>query len=201
MRLAGYWLLTKQVILLRPLWATKIARDPGAARIEDIARKACLVFGKVFRTKAGKEPMGYVSFRSEAYISLGMVKTRSYFLIGPDSWPSWLWSPLSSRPTRWLILSDISTPLSAFLHHSCVLLFYDHTITIFTIPMTHILSYLSLTLPGLSLDSHSFDYSFLSRLCSFLLSPPHSLCNPSIFIYDVLSSELFSVMATLVYIV
>ena len=56
--------------------------------MEDIARKACLVFGKAVRAKAGKEPMGYVSFQSKAYISLGMVKTRSYSLIGPDSWPS-----------------------------------------------------------------------------------------------------------------
>ena len=79
---------------------------------------------------------------------------------------------------------------SPFLCHSCVLLFYDHTITILMILMTHAFSYLSLTLPGLSLDLHSFDYSSLSRLCSLLLSPPHSLCNRSIFTYDVLSSEL-----------
>ena len=76
------------------------------------------------------------------------------------------------------------------LHHSCVLLFYDHAITILTILMTHTFSYLSLTLPSLSLDPHSFNYSSLSRLCSLLLSPPHSLCNHSIFTYDVLSSEL-----------
>ena len=79
---------------------------------------------------------------------------------------------------------------SPSLHHSCALLFYDHTIMILTTPMTHIFSYLSLTLPGLSLDLHSFDYSFLSCLCPFLLSPPHSLCNHSIFTYDVLSLEL-----------
>ena len=79
---------------------------------------------------------------------------------------------------------------SPSLPHSCVLLFYDHAITTLTIPMTHTFSYLSLTLPGLSLDPHSFDYSSISRLCSLLLSPPHSLCNRSIFTYDVLSSEL-----------
>ena len=79
---------------------------------------------------------------------------------------------------------------SPSLHHSCVLLFYDHTITIFMIPMTHIFSYLPPTLPSLSLDLHSFDYLFLSCLCLFLLSPPHSLCNHSIFTYDVLSLEL-----------
>ena len=90
---------------------------------------------------------------------------------------------------------------SPSLHHSCILLFYDHAITILTILMTHTFSYLSLTLLGLSLDPHSFDYSSLSRLCSLLLSPPHSLCNHSIFTYDVLSLELLSVMATLVYIV
>ena len=76
------------------------------------------------------------------------------------------------------------------LHHSCVLLFYDYAITTLMILMTHTISYLSLTLPGLSLDPHSFDYSFLSRLCLLLLSPPHSLCNRSIFTYDVLSLEL-----------
>ena len=100
--------------------------------------------------------------------------------------------------------SSNSTPAhhhSPSLHHSCTLLFYDHTITILTTPMTHIFSYLSLTLPGLSLDLHSFDYSFLSCLCSFLFSPPHFPCNHSIFTYDVLSLELLSVMTTLVYIV
>ena len=50
--------------------------------------EGCLVVDKAVRAKAGKEPMGYVSFRSEAYISLGMVKTCSYSLIGPDSRPS-----------------------------------------------------------------------------------------------------------------
>ena len=92
-------------------------------------------------------------------------------------------------------------PSFAFLHHSCALLFYDHAIMILMILTTHTFPYLSLTLPGLSLDLHSFDYSFLSHLCPFLLSPPHSLCNHSIFTYDVLPSELFSAMATLVYIV
>ena len=79
---------------------------------------------------------------------------------------------------------------SPFVHHSCVLLFYDHDIMTLTILMTHTFSYLSLTLPGLSLEPHSFDYSSLSHLCSLLLSPPHSLCNRSIFAYDVLSLEL-----------
>ena len=79
---------------------------------------------------------------------------------------------------------------SPFLRHSCVLLFFDHDITTLTILMTHTFSYLSLTLPGLSLEPHSFDYSSLSRLCSLLLSSPHSLCNRSIFTYDVLSLEL-----------
>ena len=79
---------------------------------------------------------------------------------------------------------------SPFLHQVCVLLFYDQAITILMILMTHTFSYLSLTLSGLSPDLHSFDYSFFSRLCSFLLSPPHSLCNHSIFTYNVLSSEL-----------
>ena len=92
-------------------------------------------------------------------------------------------------------------PSFAFLHHSCVLLFYDHAITIITTLITHTISYLSLTLPSLSLDPHSFDYSFLPCLCSRLLSLPHFLCNYSIFTYNVLSSELLSVMATLVYIV
>ena len=66
--------------------------------------------------------------------------------------------------------------------------------------MTHMFSYLSPTLPSLSLDLHSFGYLFLSCLCPLLLSSPHSLYNRSIFTYDVLSSELPSVMATLVYI-
>ena len=91
--------------------------------------------------------------------------------------------------------------LSLSLHHPYVLLFYNHTIMILTILTTHTFSYLSPTLPSLSLDLHSFDYSFLSHLCSFLLSLPHSLCNHSIFTYNVLSLELLSVMATLVYIV
>ena len=93
------------------------------------------------------------------------------------------------------------TIISLSLHYSCVLLFYDHAITILMILTTHTISYLSLTLPSLNLDLHSFDYSSLSHLCPFLFSPPHSLCICSIFTYDVLSSELPSVMATLVYIV
>ena len=60
---------------------------------------------------------------------------------------------------------------SLSLHHPCVLLFYDHDIMTLTILMTHTFSYLSLTLPGLSLDPHSFDYSFLSRLCYLLTQP------------------------------
>ena len=122
-------------------------------------------------------------------------------LIGPDLWPSWQRPPSSPQPIVWLIPFDISTPSFAFLYHSCDLLFYDHAIMILTTLTTHIFSYLYPTLPGLSLDSHSFDYSFLSCLCSFLLSPSHSLCNHSIFTYDVLPLELLSVMATLVYIV
>ena len=39
----------------------------------------CLAVGKAVRTKVGKEPMGYVFFRSETYISLGTVETRSHF--------------------------------------------------------------------------------------------------------------------------
>ena len=101
-------------------------------------------------------------------------------LIGLDLQPSWLRSPLSSWSVWWFILTDISMPSFALLRYSCILLFYDHTIMILTILMTHIFSYLSLTLSSLSLDSHSFDYSFLSCLCSFLFSPPHFLCNNSI---------------------
>ena len=41
--------------------------------------EGCLAVGKAVRAKVGREPMGYVSFRSEAYVSLGMVKTRSHF--------------------------------------------------------------------------------------------------------------------------
>ena len=41
--------------------------------------EGCLAVGKAVRAKVGREPMGYVSFRSEAYVALGMVKTRSHF--------------------------------------------------------------------------------------------------------------------------
>ena len=90
---------------------------------------------------------------------------------------------------------------SPSLHHSCVLLFYDHAITILTILMTHMFSYLSLTLPGLSLDLHSFDYSSLSRLC------PSYSARPTLFVIILFLPTMcyllsyFSVMATLVYIV
>ena len=61
------------------------------------------------------------------------------------------------------------------LHHSCILLFYDHNIILFTILTTHMFSHHSLTQPGPSPDSHSFDYSSLSRLCPHLTQPtPHS---------------------------
>ena len=68
------------------------------------------------------------------------------------------------------------------LHHPCVLLFYDHDITILTILMTHTFSYLSLTLSGLSLDPHSFDYSSLSHLC-YLLTQPDPLSLSSFYFY------------------
>ena len=71
---------------------------------------------------------------------------------------------------------------SPSLCYSCVLLFYDHAITIFMTLATHILSYLSLTLPSLNLDSHSFDYSFLSHLCSFLFHLPHFLVITSFYL-------------------
>ena len=56
------------------------------------------------------------------------------------------------------------------LHHLCILLFYDHII-LFMILMTHTFSQHSLTQPGPSLGSHSFDYSSLSRLCLHLTQP------------------------------
>ena len=104
---------------------------------------------------------------------------------------------------HWSGLTAIMTPI-AFVIAAHTVIHHLHTSAHhydFTVLTTHILPYLSLTLRDLSLDSHSFYYSSLSRLCSFLLSSLHFLCNPSIFIYGVLSSELFSVMATLVYIV
>ena len=76
------------------------------------------------------------------------------------------------------------------LHHACVLLFYDHAITIFMILMTHAFSYLSLALPGLSLDPHSFDCSFLSRLC-YLLTQPNPLSLSSFYFY--LRCDIFGV--------
>ena len=140
---------------------------------------------------------GTSPFRSKAYVSLGMVTSP----LPPYWFGSTAVMTSSSQPIRWFIQFDISTPLFAFLHHSCVLLFYDHAITILTILTTHIFSYLSLTLPSLSLDSHSFDYPFLSRPCSFLLSLSHFLCNHSIFTNNISLSELLSIMDTLVYIV
>ena len=79
---------------------------------------------------------------------------------------------------------------SPSLHHACVLLFYNHTITIFMILMTHTISYLSLTLPGLSLDPHSFDCSFLSHLC-YLLTQPNPLSLSSFYFY--LRCDIFGV--------
>ena len=82
--------------------------------------------------------------------------------------------------------SSCSTPAHHYLpllHHCCILLFYDHAITIFTIFMTHTIPYLSLTLPGLSLDPHSFDYSFISRLC-YLLTQPNPLSLSSFYFYS-----------------
>ena len=139
-------------------------------------------------------------FWPEAYVSLGMVTL----------WLSPYWSGSTAIMTTTTFVTMACSMTHPFRHqhiiicllyHSCDLLFYDHAIMTFMILMTHIFTYLSLILPGLSLDSHSFDYSFLSRLCSLLLRPPHFLCNRSIFTYDVSPLELFSDMATLVYIV
>ena len=71
----------------------------------------------------------------------------------------------------------------AISRHSFVLLFYDHDIMTLMILMTHMLPFYSPTLPGPSLDPHSFDYSSLSRYCFVWLSPIHTLCHQFIFIF------------------
>ena len=145
--------------------------------------------------------MGYVSFLTQSLC----IPRNSHVTI-PSSL-AWVYGHHDYNHLRHHGPYDDLSYLTSACHHSpslyhyCVLLFYDHTIMILMILTTHTFSHLSLTLPSLSLDLHSFDYSFLSHLCPLLLSPPHSLCNHSIFTYDVLSSELLSVMATLVYIV
>ena len=145
--------------------------------------------------------MGYVSL-----LTRSLCIPRNGHVMVPSSLV-WIYSHHDyNRPHHHDLYNDLSYLISArhhfaFLHYSCILLFYDHTITILMILITHTFSYLYLTPPSLSLDLHSFDYSFLSRLCPLLLSSPHSLCICSIFTYDVLSLELPSVTATLVYIV
>ena len=122
---------------------------------------------------------GMFPFWPEAYVSLGLVTLQSP--------PHWLGSTAIMTTITFVTACMMIHPIQhqhiiflPSLHYSCVLLFYDHTIMILMILMTHAFSYPSLTLPGLSLDLHSFNYSFLLRLCPFLLSLPHSLCNHSI---------------------
>ena len=91
------------------------------------------------------------------------------------------------HPCHLGLYSDSSHSTSArhhllLLHHPCVLLFYDHDITTLMILMTHMFSYLFLTIPGPSLDPHSFDYSSLSRLC-YLLTQPDPLSLSSFYFY------------------
>ena len=141
--------------------------------------------------------MGYVSFRSEAYVSLGTVETRSHFSLvrthghhDSDHLRHHARMVTHSIRHQYAILRLLA-PLLRF-----IVLWSRHYD--FTVLTTHILPYLSLTLRDLSLDSHSFHYSSLSRLCSFLLSLLHFLCNPSIFIFGIIlcqgHSSIYSVV-------
>ena len=146
--------------------------------------------------------MGYVSSQSEAYVSLGTVTqhfpsslVRTY---GHHDYDHLRHHGLHSDSSR-LTPAHHHSPL---LHRASVLLFYDHAIRIFMILMTHMFSYLSLTLPSLSLDPHSFDYSSLSH--AFV--PLYSACPTLFVIFLFLPTMCYlrsysSVMATLVYIV
>ena len=133
--------------------------------------------------------MGYVSLWSEAYVSLGTAMSRS--------------SPHWSGSTA--IMTTISLVITAhtMIHHvrhqhtiihlPCIILapFCSKITPLWFLQFswpTRFLTFLS-HYPA-SLDPHSFNYSPLSRLCSLLLSLPHSLCNCSIFTYNVLSLEL-----------
>ena len=152
--------------------------------------EGCLAVDKAVRAKVGREPMGYVSFRSEAYVPLGMVKTRSHFSLART-----YGHHDSDRLRHHGLHGDSSYSTSArHCSPSCITL----------------ASYCSMITPLRFYDSHdphtflSFSHTtrsesrltFILLLISltplFLLTqPPHSLCNPSIFIYGVLSSELF----------
>ena len=130
-----------------------------------------LVVKAVKTTELDEIQWGMFPFWPEAYASLGTVTLQS--------------SPHRSRSTA--IMTTIAFVITArmmtyhlrhqhaiillSLHHSCVLLFCDHAITILMILMTHTFSYLSLTLPGLSLDLHSFDCSSLSCFLFPLTQP------------------------------
>ena len=75
--------------------------------------------------------MGYVSSQSEAYVSLGTVTPCS-----PSSLVQSYGHHDNDCPCHHSPYGDSSCSISArhhslSLHHSCILLFYDHTITIF----------------------------------------------------------------------
>ena len=141
--------------------------------MEDIARKACLVVGKAVRAKKSWKGTNGVRFLSIRGLYIPRNGQDTFML------PHWTGLMAIMTPIIFVIMArtvthHLHTSARHYLlslHHSCVLLFYDHAITILTILTTHIFSYLSLTLPGLSLDLHSFDYSFLSRLCPLLTQP------------------------------
>ena len=91
-------------------------------------------------------------FQPETYVSLGTVTLQ------PP--PHWSGSTAIMTMIALVITAHMMTYhiqhqhaiILPSLHYSCVLLFYDHAITILMILMTHMFSYLSLTLPGLNLD-------------------------------------------------
>ena len=135
--------------------------------------------------------MGYVSFRSETYVSLGMVKPRLL--------PYWSGSTAIVTMDDFIITARMVTHHIRLQHiilvpiasYSRLIVLWSRHHDSYDSHDPHVFPFISPTLPGLSLGPHSFDDLSLSRLCSSWLSPPHSLCHYSIFIYGIISLELF----------
>ena len=135
--------------------------------------------------------MGYISHQSETYVSLGTVKTHS-----PSHWSG---SMAIITMIGFIIMAWTMTHFLQhqhdIIHFNCIIMSYHSMIMTlwysqFSWPTQFLII---LSLPGLSLDLHSFDYLSLSHFCSPLTQPL-----PCSFYYYL---GVIFIMATLVYVV
>ena len=143
---------------------------------------------------------GTLPFQSEAYVSLGTVTLRF-----PPYWfrPTAIMTTITFVITAWSMTHFIwhqHTIICLLALFLCLVVLWSPHYNSYNSHNPHIL--LSFSHTAQPESRLTFIWLIISLTPLFLLTQPiHFLCNYSIFTYNVLPSELLSVMATLVYIV